>query len=74
MKLLLVLAVVLLVLWLLRSTRRDDSPPPEPPPPGPKEVVRCGLCQLHLPRDEALVGRHGLYCCAEHQRLAEPQG
>jgi uncharacterized protein len=75
MKFLLLLAVVLLVAWLWRSSRREGSPKraAKPPPgPGPQEMVRCAHCGVHLPHGEALVGRIGLYCSAEHRQLAEP--
>ncbi len=77
MKLFVVLGIVLLAAWLWRSGRRDlpgkDKPAAPPaPPPGPQEMVRCGHCGIHLPRHEAVVGRIGIYCSAEHQHLAEP--
>ncbi|MCA3238681.1 MAG: PP0621 family protein [Curvibacter sp.] len=75
MKFLLLLAVVLLVAWLWRSGRRNEPPQraAQPPAkPGPQEMVRCAHCGVHLPHGEALVGRIGLYCSAEHRQLAEP--
>lgn len=76
MKLLLLLAAVLLGVWLWRSGRGNAAPRererPPPPPPEPQDMVACALCGLHVPRGDAVSGRHGLYCCAEHQQRAEP--
>lgn len=75
MKFLLILGLVLLVGWVWRSGRRDVSGPdrPSPPatPPGPQEMVRCAHCGVHLPRSDAVEGRAGLYCSAEHRQSAE---
>lgn len=75
MKFLLLLALVLLVAWLWRSSRREQPPErsAQPPPrPTPQDMVRCAHCGVHLPHGEAVVGRIGLYCSAEHRQLAEP--
>lgn len=76
MKFLLFLLIVLLATWLWRSGRRDtsgsDRPATPPSPSPPQEMVRCTLCGTHLPHSEAIVGRTGIYCCAEHRQSAEP--
>ena len=75
MKFLLLLALVLIVAWLWRSSRRkatsarDEEAPPQT---GQQEMVRCAHCGVHLPHGEALVGRIGRYCSAEHRQAAEP--
>lgn len=76
MKLLIVLLAVLAGVWLWRQGRR--VPPPHPPTARPtraaaqpKEMAQCAQCGLHLPRDEALAGKHGLYCSAAHRQQAE---
>jgi len=70
MKYLLVILVVLFVLWLMRSgqrraptstSRRADSKS-EPQP-----MLACALCGVHLPRDEALPGRGGVFCGEAHR-------
>ena len=70
---LLVLAVVVL-LWLVRgAVRRRVSPPPQKPtgaaPPEP--MLTCAHCGLHLPRDEALPGRGGVFCGDAHRKAFE---
>lgn len=78
MKFFLILGVVLLAVWLWRSGRRertgddDGRATPEAAPASPQEMVRCGHCGVHLPRQEAVVGRIGIYCSTDHRQLAEP--
>ena len=86
MKLLLILVFVLVVLWLWRSSRRADrdaqaqsrsAKAPErqrPPQIGATEIVACAVCDVHLPRSEALPGPGGVYCSAAHRQQAEDQG
>ncbi|CAN5661534.1 hypothetical protein BH11PSE7_BH11PSE7_29510 [soil metagenome] len=77
MKYLLVFAIVFIALWLWRGNRRV------PPPPAAKaaqpqqqpqlqDMVGCAVCDLHVPRADASVGRTGTpYCSADHRRRAE---
>jgi uncharacterized protein len=72
MKFLVLILVVLVVIWVMRAARRRiDVPKPPPPaaPPAPKqeEMLSCAMCGLHLPRDEALPGRGGVFCGEEHR-------
>lgn len=83
MKYLLVILLILVVFWLWqheRRTQKDAGAPPPRPPVGPgqgqgsgaTEIVACSVCQVHLPRAEALTGRGGNpYCCEAHRRKAE---
>ena len=72
MKILLFLVAVALLLWLLRksSTRRTTAKKP-PAPPGtansPQPMLVCAECGVHLPRDEALPGRGGVFCGEAHR-------
>jgi uncharacterized protein len=72
MKLMIFLIAVLVLLWLLRRTLRRP-PPPAPPKStgsnGPQPMLACAQCGMHLPRDEALPGRGGVFCGEPH-RLA----
>ena len=78
MKYLLVMALVLVVFWVWRSKRNDEQRESRPPNAGkttgsPRiatEVVACRVCQVHLPRSEALPGPGGLYCSAAHRQQA----
>ena len=71
MKILLFLAVVFVLLWLLRgaTTRRRGGP--SRPPSAPQEMIACAQCGVHLPRDEALPGRGGVFCGEAHRAAYE---
>lgn len=74
MKFLLLLIAVFALFWLLRgSWRRVQRPPPSPPvpPDPPQPMLTCAQCGLHLPRDEALPGRGGVFCGAAHREAFE---
>ena len=71
------LAVLFFILGAKRGVRgRDaDAPPSRPPPPAaPQAMQRCAECGVHLPADEALPGRGGAFCCAEHRTRFEARG
>jgi uncharacterized protein len=75
MKILIFLIAVVLLLWLLRksSTRRTPPPPPAPRDPAatPQPMLACAQCGVHLPRDEALPGRGGVFCGEAHRAAYE---
>lgn len=76
MKFLLVTAVILIAFWIWRNNRQDghgSATPPAPPRPAgrPARMVACSHCGTHVPESEQLAGRNGVYCCAEHRRLAQ---
>ncbi|MBT9455211.1 MAG: hypothetical protein IV097_01175 [Burkholderiaceae bacterium] len=68
--LLLVIGVVALLLGFKRRTptpvsRREDEPKKA------LSMVSCAECGLHLPVAEALPGRGGHFCSAEHRNAYE---
>lgn len=73
MKVLLILAVVLIGVWLLRNRQGPSASGStnRPVEPKPQDMVRCRHCGMHIPGNEAIAGKQGSYCCAEHQRLSE---
>jgi len=80
MKFLLLLLAVFVLLWMLRGSVRRARRPPQSPPPtskpaqttdAPKPMLSCAQCGLHLPRDEALPGRGGVFCGAAHRDAFE---
>lgn len=79
MKYLLVLLLVFVVFWLWSNNRRiekkqaDDARRPRQPGPDNAltEIVACDICQVHLPRFEALIGNKGVYCSDAHRRQAD---
>ena len=73
MKILLFLVVVFVLLWLLRGA--TDRPAPRRRRRGrrkrPQEMIACAHCGVHLPRDEALPGRGGVFCGDAHRAAFE---
>ncbi len=75
MKFILVFAVVLIAFFIWRSSREGRVPRS-----GRKakddvkaiEMVRCDVCGVHCPKTDALAGKRGLYCTAQHRSQAEP--
>lgn len=76
MKYILVIAVIWIAFLLWRHGRREElrskMPPTAHPPKLPQAMVRCAHCGLHLPGDDAVQGRHGIYCSDDHRKAAEP--
>lgn len=76
---LLVVIVALVVLWLLlrglvRRTKGEGGQPPRKAPPAPPQaMLACAHCGVHLPRDEALPGRGGVFCGEAHRAAYEQQ-
>jgi uncharacterized protein len=73
LKFALLIVAVLALLWLLRGARRRVVPPPQKPAgsPEPQAMLSCAHCGLHLPRDEALPGRGGVFCGEAHRKAFE---
>lgn len=75
--LLLLALVVAVILWWKHSQRgrREAARPPTVPAPGaPEAMVRCAECDLHLPASQAMPGRGGVFCSAEHRQRYEERG
>ncbi|HUP10068.1 MAG TPA: PP0621 family protein [Caldimonas sp.] len=71
MKLLVFLLAVLALVWLLRGSVRRMRAPAPPPPPLPQTMVACAQCGVHLPASDALPGRGGVFCGADHRAAFE---
>ncbi|MBH9552379.1 hypothetical protein I7X43_05885 [Inhella sp. 4Y17] len=71
------IALVLGLLWILWTLWRKMSPRPPSPPStatrasSPEAMSRCAECGVHLPESQALPGRGGVFCCAEHRERFE---
>ena len=74
MKFILFLIAVFVLLWLLRNAlgRRGGGAAP-PAAQAPQPIVACRYCGLHLPRDEALPGRGGVFCGEAHRTAFEKE-
>ena len=78
MKYFLFLIAVFILLWLLRGAfdRRGGgagAARPDAKPKGPQEMIACAQCGVHLPRDEALPGRGGVFCGDAHRVAFEKE-
>ncbi|MBB4845305.1 uncharacterized protein HNP55_003852 [Paucibacter oligotrophus] len=51
---------------------RKEAPEPKPTA-APQDMVSCAQCGLHLPAEEALPGRGGLFCSALHRQAYEAE-
>lgn len=73
MKFILILVAVLVLFWLVRSSLRRARPPaPEAPPAGgPQPMLACAHCGVHLPANEVLPGRGGVFCGDAHRAAFE---
>jgi uncharacterized protein len=77
MKFIILILAVLALVWLVRGARGRVVPPASPPASdsgkGPLPMVACQQCGMHLPRDEALPGRGGVFCGEAHRAAYEKQ-
>ena len=71
----LLLFVVLAVLFFMLGARRSRPSEPEArkprPPAPPRAMLSCAECGMHLPADEALPGKGGVFCSAAHRSSFE---
>lgn len=69
-RLLFMLAVIAIVWWLWRNHR---LPGRGPRPASGREIttVRCQLCGVHVPQQQALQSHGHWYCSAQHLQQAE---
>lgn len=66
-KILLIVAfTIAIVLWFkFLAGKRDGLPRKEKTA---EDMVRCEVCQVNLPRSEALLSQGKFYCCDEHRQ------
>lgn len=68
MKYLLVLAVLVVAWHVWRRGRVQNDSAAQPPrklePPEP--MVHCAVCQVHVPRSDAVASRGRFYCSHQH--------
>ncbi len=75
MKYLLLIVIVLAVLFVARAGRqrvvnKARQRAPEAPE-GSQPMLACAHCGTHLPRDESLPGRGGVFCDEAHRAAYE---
>lgn len=80
MKYLIVLAVLAVAFWIWRSNRVGSQSQPVPKTtkaePGSastpvQTMLQCAHCGVHLPASDAVAGKQGRYCSAEHRAQLE---
>ena len=74
MKLVLVLLAVFVLYLMLRGALRRNLRAPRAerrPTDAVQPMLTCAQCGVHLPRDEALPGRGGVFCDAAHRAAYE---
>ena len=75
MKLALLFVAILALVWLIRSAGRRRVRPPDPAQPDQarqaQPMLACAMCGVHMPRDEALPGRGGVFCSEAHRAAFE---
>jgi uncharacterized protein len=71
MKFALVILAVIVLLWLLRGTINRRVKPPPATTKNPLPMLMCAQCGVHLPANEALPGRGGVFCGDAHRSAFE---
>lgn len=76
MKYLLLLLVLAVLIFMLgakrgRAARREPEARPAKPPGQPQAMLRCAECGMHLPANEALPGKGGVFCSSAHRTSFE---
>lgn len=72
MKVLFWLVLIALVWWAFKRTRPSSSASSSTQAQeAPQDMARCAHCGIHLPRDEAVRGEKGDYCCTDHRAAAQ---
>jgi uncharacterized protein len=72
MKIVVFVIAVVVLLWLLRGTTARRRPDPGAgKQQSPQQMIACAYCGVHLPRDEALPGRGGVFCGDAHRAAFE---
>ena len=69
--LLLILGALFFVLGARRARPREPQGREAPPQQQPTAMLRCAECGMHLPADEALPGKGGVFCSGAHRASFE---
>jgi uncharacterized protein len=65
------LALVVLVLGFKRARPREPEARKPAAPAAPQAMLSCAECGMHLPADEALPGKGGVFCSSAHRASYE---
>jgi uncharacterized protein len=72
-KYLIIFLIIFVVAWRWRAARSSDKQETRQKRDNiqPTDMVRCAQCGVHLPAQEAISGRQGIYCSDKHRQLTE---
>lgn len=72
LRLLLIVLALAAIWWWRRSRRRAQAPLAHArPSSAPQPMVACRRCGTHVPRQDSVPGREGLYCSPRHRTESE---
>ena len=81
MKFLIIVFIFAFLIMFWRKRQAEEAPPekarPAPRAPsakksaGPRLMVACTHCGTHLPQEDAITGKRGIYCSTAHRMLRE---
>jgi uncharacterized protein len=73
MKFVLVMLAIVVLVWLLKRSFLSAGSRAKPPPTvlPPQAMLACAQCGVHLPANEALPGRGGVFCGDAHRAAFE---
>jgi uncharacterized protein len=71
MKYIVLLLMVLAGIWWIRKQRPNHTDTPPGQAGGPQTMVSCVQCGVHLPENDAVHGKKGVYCSEAHRQLLE---
>ena len=65
------IAVIAAAVWFWRKFKSPAAKQQRTSEPDAALMVRCAHCGVHLPQDEALPGRGGVFCGDAHRAAFE---
>jgi uncharacterized protein len=72
-KLLILIIVVAGAFYIYRRIKGKPAAPQPPQEMRSTRAVKCELCGLHVPEEEAVRRDHHVYCCQDHADKASRQ-
>lgn len=73
MRNLFLIVAIVLVFFIVRLLLRRAGSAGKRRVEGPRQMVRCDHCGLHVPDDEAVRSQDGHVFCSEEHRLSGPK-
>ncbi len=70
---LLILIVIIGGVYYFYRRVKGKPPAAQPPVERSTRAVKCELCGLHIPEQEAVHANNHIYCCQDHANKADLQ-